>query len=120
VKLLLDEMFSPVIAEQLRRHGHDVIAVKERPDLVKQPDRIIFVTAQMEGRALVTENVRHFRELVLSECDSPGAHAGVIYTTERTFFRGDRTAVGRIVMALDAILTSERDIRGLEVWLRPV
>jgi hypothetical protein len=31
-KLLLDEMFSPVIAINLRQRGHDVIAVAERID----------------------------------------------------------------------------------------
>jgi Domain of unknown function (DUF5615) len=30
VKLLLDEMWSPEIAAQLRLHGHDVVAVTER------------------------------------------------------------------------------------------
>jgi hypothetical protein len=31
--LLLDEMFSPAIAAELRQRGHDVIAVADRADL---------------------------------------------------------------------------------------
>jgi Trk K+ transport system NAD-binding subunit len=38
--LLLDEMFSGAIAEQLRAKGHDVLAVVADPDLVALPDTI--------------------------------------------------------------------------------
>lgn len=120
MKLLLDEMFSPVIAEQLRHRGHDVVAVKERLDLVKQSDMAVFAAAQREGRALVTENLRHFREIALGQAEARPSHAGVIYTTERAFFRGSRGAIGQIVAALDALLTSGQAIDGLEIWLRRV
>ena len=120
MRLLLDEMFSPVIAEQLRRRGHDVVAVKERLDLIQQSDAVVFAAAQTESRALVTENIRHFRALALSEAGDYSSHTGVIYTTERAFFRGSPGAIGQMVAALDAMLTSEHDISGLEIWLRPV
>jgi len=32
LKLLLDEMFSPAIAADLRGRGHEVVAIKERPE----------------------------------------------------------------------------------------
>jgi hypothetical protein len=39
--LLLDEMFSGAIAEQLRAKGHDVLAVVADPALVALPDEQI-------------------------------------------------------------------------------
>jgi hypothetical protein len=119
VKLLLDEMFAPVIAKQLRDRGHDVLAVKERPELEEQPDPVIFAFAQAEGRALVTENVRDFRLLAVSESGGRLSHAGLIFTTDRAFFRGHPRAVGDLVTALEAILNSGQDLSGLEHWLRP-
>jgi hypothetical protein len=32
LRLLLDEMFSPVIAAELRARGHDEVAIKEREE----------------------------------------------------------------------------------------
>jgi hypothetical protein len=37
-RLLLDEMFSPAIAAELRELGHDVIAVADRADLRARSD----------------------------------------------------------------------------------
>jgi hypothetical protein len=112
-------MFSPSIAEQLRLRGHDVVAVKERPELQQRTDAEVFAAAQLEGRAVVTENVRDYRELAYFEGSSAAPHAGVIYTTERAFFRGSKGAIGRLVEALDVVLNSEQATEGLEVWLRP-
>ena len=37
-RLLLEEMFSPAIAAELRERGHDVIPVADRPDLRAKAD----------------------------------------------------------------------------------
>lgn len=50
LKLLLDAMWSPDIAEQLRRRGYDVIAVVEHQELREQPDAVLFAYARREGR----------------------------------------------------------------------
>src|SRR5947207_419898 len=65
VKLLLDEMFSPAIAADLRERGHDVIAVADRPDLRAKSDEEIFAWASAEARWLLTENVKDFRPIML-------------------------------------------------------
>jgi hypothetical protein len=96
-------MFSPVIAEQLRQRGHDVVAVKEREDLIEQSDRFIFSVASLEKRAIVTENVPHFRSLNLLATSEGNEHSGLVYTTNRSFPRGDRGSMGKLVSALEAL-----------------
>jgi predicted nuclease of predicted toxin-antitoxin system len=56
VKLLLDEMLSPGIAEQLRERGHDVqaIAASEHAEL---DDPEVLDIARSQRRAVVTNNV---------------------------------------------------------------
>jgi predicted nuclease of predicted toxin-antitoxin system len=51
VKLLLHEMLSPRIALELRSRGHDVVAIKERPDLQSLSDPEIVAAARREKRA---------------------------------------------------------------------
>ena len=60
MKLLLDEMYSPTVAIQLRQRGHDVSAVVELTDLRTAADPVIFAAAQRELRVVVTENVRDY------------------------------------------------------------
>ncbi len=52
MKLLLDEMWSPVIAVQLRRRGYDVVAVVERNDLRCALDGVLCEVAQRESRII--------------------------------------------------------------------
>jgi predicted nuclease of predicted toxin-antitoxin system len=119
LKLLLDEMYAPVIADQLRYRGHDVVAVKERSDLMTKQDEYLFAVAQFEGRAILTENFRHFQPFHLSALVSGNTHSGLIYTTNRSFYR-EKGSEGGFIRALEALLTSGDDISGREVWMRPV
>jgi len=59
VKLLLDEHYSPAIAEQLQKRGYDVLPVAERSriehaHLRQQSDEELLRWARNEGRVLVT------------------------------------------------------------------
>ena len=56
--LLLDEMFSDDIAQQLRAKGHDVLSVVADPALVGLPDDQVLAYATTEGRTLVTANIK--------------------------------------------------------------
>jgi predicted nuclease of predicted toxin-antitoxin system len=65
MKLLLDEMYTHVVAEQLRARGHDVASLHD-PDyraLEGEPDEEVWACSIADGRALVTENVRDFRRI---------------------------------------------------------
>ena len=56
VKLLLDEMLSPVIAQQLRDLGHDVESVAGHPAREALSDVEVMALARAERRAVVTNN----------------------------------------------------------------
>jgi hypothetical protein len=117
VKLLLDEMWSPEVAIQLRRRGHDVVAVAERPELRGQPDAVIFATARTEDRTIVTENVADYRPIAVSELQQGRSHFGLILTSNRRFPRNDPRTAGRLVTALNELLSREPELTNSEYWL---
>lgn len=119
MKLLLDEMLSPVIADELRKRGHDVEAVSGHPEREGLSDPEVLVLARREGRALVTNNVMDFRPLHV-EAVAPGGtgHCGLVLMAGD--YRRTRADVGRIVTALEELLRAHPGDRGLadsEAWL---
>lgn len=78
MKLLLDEMYSPVIAEQMGGRGHDVEAVAARSELRALADEEIFDVAQQEGRTVVTENIADFSTIVNRQDTSGQSHYGLV------------------------------------------
>ena len=116
MRLLLDEMLPPVVAEALRRRGHAVSAVAERSGLRGSSDPEILDLALAEGRAIVTENVADFRGLA-AEARSAGREAPLLlFTSSRGWPRGSSHHIGRLVEALDVVLRERPDLEG-EYWL---
>jgi hypothetical protein len=115
VRLVLDEMFAPVIAKQLRERNHDVVAVADDPQLRAMTDPELLAWAHEHQRRIVTENVRDFRPLVVDDPAGPG----VLFTSSRTLPR-DKRGVGRLVAALDAWITRATSAEhSVEAWLEP-
>jgi len=115
--LLLDEMFPPAIADELRRRGHDVIAVAADPRLRSMTDSELFAWAVEQGRRIVTENVNDFRPLLVNW--SEGARPAVLFTSSRTFPRSRRSP-GPLITALEHWLTRpDTATRPPEDWLQP-
>jgi len=85
VKLLLDEMYSATVAEQLRGRGHDVVSIHDAEfrSLEGAPDEEVFAAAIAEERAIVTENVPDFRRLEAEALASDEPTPGLIFTTNR-------------------------------------
>jgi hypothetical protein len=120
VKLLLDEMLSPVIARELRERGHDVESVAGHLGREATSDPEILVLARAEHRAIVTNNLRDYRPLH-NEAIVPGGsgHFGMIFIPGS--YRRTRADTGRIVAALEAILVGhpgEADLINGEAWLK--
>jgi hypothetical protein len=119
VKLLLDEMFSPSIARELRSRGHDVESVSGSSDWQALSDAEVMEVARRECRAVVTNNLRDFRPLH-REAIVPGGpgHFGMVFVPGS--YRRTKADVGRIVAALERKLDEhpgEQDLAGGETWL---
>jgi len=88
VRLLLDEMISWRIAAELRNRGQDVVAVKrDRPQLESHVDPLVLTAAVAEQRAVVTNNVRDYRQAHERMRARGEDHYGVVYTHDDTLPR---------------------------------
>lgn len=102
--LLLDEMFSDSIAQQLRANGYDVISVVATPTLVALPDDQVLAFAAGEGRALVTANIKDFVPLDGRYRAAGQLHAGLILVSTRTFPQ-NRSFTTAVAASLTALLS---------------
>ena len=123
MKLLIDEMYPPVIAERLRDAGHDAVSVIELPDLIGQDDAQICEFAVSTVRSVVTENAADFLMLVKQRSAVGQAAPSLVMTSNRGFPRHSRSFVGRAMRALAAFCDehAEDDPQaGAVHWLRPI
>lgn len=104
MKLLLDEMWTPTIALQLRERGLDAIAINEPAYAGRYAgiaDDLVFERAQEDGRTVVTDNIADY-EQARAIWESRGKrHNGLIYALNPPFnrHRGKRV-IGQMVKAL--------------------
>jgi hypothetical protein len=116
--LLLDEMFSGIIAEQLRPKGHNVLAVVADPALVGLADDQILAHASAAKRALVTANIKDFIPLDARYRAASQTHAGLILVSARTFPQ-DRTFTAAIISTLSVLLDQPSQIQPGQVLFLP-
>jgi predicted nuclease of predicted toxin-antitoxin system len=121
LKLLLDEMYSATIAEQLRSRGYDVVSIHDPDQRVLEgaPDEEVFAAAVAQGRAVVTENVPDFRRLEAAALAGGTPCPGLIYTTNRQFPRGNPATAGRMVLALAELLADPATVARV-LFLKPL
>jgi len=120
VRLLLDEHLSRTVAEQLRKLGHDVMAVVE-VGLRQQLDTEVMAWAAGEKRAVVTANYQDFRRIHDVYLSRGDRHFGLVLVPRR--FSLSREGFGRLIETLDRLLTehpSETAFESAEVWLTDV
>lgn len=117
--LLLDEMFSARIADELALVGIDCRAVGANPVLRAQSDLEIFDSAVREDRVLVTNNVPDFESLRRAREAAGGPLPGLVYTSDLAFPR-TKAYLARLVAALAAAAADRETARcGGVLWLRP-
>ncbi len=117
-RLLLDEMFAPELAAELRRRGHRVTAVAETTALQAMNDPALFEWAAANSEWLLTENVKDFRPLLLVSQAGNHPYVSLLLTSSRSFPRSRRSA-SPLTEALTAWLEGP-DSRSpcAEEWLR--
>jgi predicted nuclease of predicted toxin-antitoxin system len=117
VRLLIDEMYSPAIADQLRARGHDATAVHDVPGLSGLADAALLQWAHDQERALITENVVDFLALHAMWLRSGERHSGIILASNAGYPRARASTVGALIKALDQLLL-EVDFLDTDVrWL---
>jgi len=117
--LLLDEMFSPRIAERLRGLGIDCVAVAEDAVLSSQDDPGVLEAALAGGRVLVTNNVVDFERLRQQRSAGDQPMPALVYTSEAAFPR-NRKFLGRLVEALEYAARNRLvHASGGVLWLAP-
>lgn len=119
MRLLLDEMIGPRVAQELRARGIDVIAVAERADLRASSDDAVLEFARETGRAVVTLNIGDFARLHRQSLVEGRRHPGIVMVTGHAFPQ-NRGFVGALVNALTAVEKSSPPGRGDVVYLRTV
>jgi predicted nuclease of predicted toxin-antitoxin system len=79
LRLLLDANLSPRgIAAELRKAGHDVLALAEDATFEGLPDPQVLELAATEQRVLVTRNSRDFAPLARQWAEGKRSHSGII------------------------------------------
>lgn len=123
MKLLLDEMYPPVIAERLREAGHDAVSVIELADLIGQDDERVCEFAVSSVRCVVTENAADFLVLAKQRSALGQGTPSLLITSNRSFSRHAPSFVGRAMRALTAFCDAhpEEDPQaGAVHWLRSI
>lgn len=103
MRLVLDELYSKQIAEQLRERGHDVVSVTERPDLQGLLDTDLFALMAADRRAILTENWADFGRELEKAAAAGMTHYGVVFTSRQQLPRS-RDTIGLYVRVLDDFL----------------
>ncbi len=105
MRLYLDEMISPTVAEALREGGEDAVAAAERGALGLS-DAAQLARAIHEERALVTYNIRDYVLLSQAAASAGREHWAIVLVSARTIPTSD---IGGLVRALQAVL-AERPV----------
>ena len=116
MRLLLDEMHAPSVAETLRAEGHDAVAVAAVPGLRGVADEDLLAYASGEGFVIVTENVVDFAAIAARWGTEGRAHAGLVFTSPKRFNRATRAYPGNLVVALREMLSQPPDVASAGTW----
>ncbi len=117
MKLLLDEMISGVVAEQLRGCHCNVEAVSERRELRGLTDRDLFEYAQRAERSLVTYNRDDFLELDRLYRGENRPHCGIVILNLRRFPQGPGS-IGPLVTSLERLIDAGAPYESFIHWLQ--
>lgn len=114
MKLLLDEMYSPRVAEALRAACLDASTVVEL-GLAGGADTEVLAAAIAQGRTLLTENVADFTRISAEHLLAGRHHPGVLIALSSRFSRR-AAGIGPLVAAILEI--AEEQLTDCLIYLR--
>jgi predicted nuclease of predicted toxin-antitoxin system len=123
VRLLIDEMYPPVIAERLRETGVDAVSVLEQAELVGADDGLVWELAAASRRAVVTENAADVLAITRQRTAVGAATPTLVVTSNRAFPRHQPAFIRRARRALSAFCDEhphDDPQAGAVHWLRPI
>lgn len=103
MKLVLDHHYSPLIAQQLRERGHDVVTAGEQGWEAEDDEPLLELCAS-DSRALLTNNVADFAVIARQWQSQGRSHHGLIFTSDHSMPRS-RNTIGRYVELLAVLMT---------------
>ena len=103
MKLLLDEMYPPRLAQVLRSLDIEASTAGEL-GLMGRSDPELFAMAAAEGYVLLTENVADFARIAAEHLGAGGHHAGVLIALSSRFSRRP-AGITTIAAAVQALAT---------------
>jgi hypothetical protein len=115
VKVLVDEMYPPALAEGLRAVGIDATTVADLR-LAGVSDAEVFGAAVANGRAVLTENVGDFTRIAAEHSTAGTHHPGVLIALSSRFSRRP-AGIPRLIAAIQAVEADQLDDR--VVYLEP-
>ena len=116
LRLLLDEMYPPALAEALRSVGIEAHTASEL-GLAGRSDPDLFSAAIAEGLTMLTENVSDYARISAEHLTTGQHHPGVLMALSSQFSRR-RAGIGALVDSIRAVSTEELHDR--VVYLRRV
>ena len=109
MKLLLDEMYSAALAEQLRTADVEAVTVGEL-GLAGRSDPDLFATAVEQGYTLLTENVADFARIAAEHLTAGLHHPGVLIALSSRFSRRP-SGISPLAAAVQAVAREPLDDR---------
>ena len=100
MKLLLDEMYPPVLATELRTVDIEAFTVAEL-GLAGRSDPDVLAAAIAEDFVLLTENLADFARIAMDHLSAGGHHPGVLIALSSRFSRR-RSGIPTLVAAIRA------------------
>jgi len=114
LKLLLDEMYPPTLAEALRAAGIETWTVAEL-GLAGRSDPDILAAAEANGYVLLTENLADFARLATEHLTTGRHHSGVLIALSSRFSRRP-AGINAIVAAVSAV--ADENLQDRLVYLK--
>jgi hypothetical protein len=109
VKVLVDEMYPPTVAEALRAVGVDAITVNDLR-LRGASDPEVFGAAVANGYAVLTENVGDFTRIAAEHSNTGAHHDGLLIALSSRFSRRP-AGIPALIAAVQAIADAQIEDR---------